>query len=290
MWRLRSRAVIAFLLAASCEFPWAESGGQVEPAVLVGAGDIAVCASSGDEATADLVASIPGTVFTAGDNVYTNGTATEFADCYDPSWGRHKQRTRPVPGNHDYNTTAAAGYYGYFGSLAGDASRGYYSYELGDWHIVVLNSNVDRTAGSAQDLWLRADLAGSSKTCTMAMWHHPRFSSGWHGSDPSMAPFWDALYEYGAEVVVVGHDHNYERFAPQTPTGEADAVSGVRQFVVGTGGVALRPVGTAIANSEARNDDSHGVLKFTLRAGEYDWEFLPVFGDSFTDRGSGTCH
>ena len=257
--------------------------------VLVGAGDIADCTTG--EPTAKLLDNIAGTVFTAGDNAYTNGTASEFATCYDPSWGRHKARTRPAPGNHDYGTSGATGYYNYFGALAGPAGLGYYSYDLGAWHIISLNSNVSMSAGSAQEVWLRADLAASTKTCTIAYWHHPRFSSGAsHGSSTMSAGAFQALYDAGADIVIVGHDHEYERFAPQTPGAAPDPVRGIREFVVGTGGAGLYSFATPLPNSEVRDNTSHGVLKLTLSDGSYTWQFIPVAGDSFTDSGSGTCH
>jgi hypothetical protein len=263
--------------------------------VLVGAGDIAACASSGDEATANLLDGIPGTVFTLGDNAYESGSATEYNNCYGPSWGRHKGRTQPTPGNHEYNTPNAAGYYGYFGGLAGDPTKGYYSYNLGQWHIIVLNSNSDCStiscaSGSAQEQWLRADLAANIKTCTLAYWHHPRFNSGAeHGNDLHVAPFWDALYQLGADVILNGHEHVYERFAPQNPSGVADA-AGIRQFTVGTGGKSHYPFGTIQPNSQMRNATTYGVLKLTLHATSYDWQFVPVAGGSFTDSGTANCH
>jgi hypothetical protein len=258
---------------------------------FVGAGDIASCSSSGDEATATLLDGIAGTVFLLGDNVYDNGTATEYANCYNPSWGRHKARTKPVPGNHEYNTANATGYYGYFGELAGDPTKGYYSYDLGDWHIVALNSNLAVSAGSTQEQWLRADLAASTKSCTLAYWHHPRFSSGLeHGNNAAMQPLWQALYDANADVILGGHDHDYERFAPQTPAGVADATRGIREFVVGTGGRSHYTLGTLKANSEVFNGSTYGVLKLTLSAGSYAWEFVPVQGATFTDSGTGSCH
>ena len=260
------------------------------PAVLVGAGDIGICGSAADEATAALLDSIEGVVFTAGDNAYPDGTAADFASCYAPSWGRHKARTRPAPGNHDYHTTGAAGYYAYFGAAAGPTGLGYYSYDLGDWHIVSLNSSVSMAAGSPQEQWLRADLAGHPVSCTLAYWHHPRFSSGRHGGDASPEPLWQALYDAGADVVISGHDHTYERFAPQTPDGAADPARGIRQFVVGTGGASLYNFTTIVANSEARDNTTHGVLRLSLGPGGYDWEFIPVAGGTFRDSGSGSCH
>jgi Calcineurin-like phosphoesterase len=258
--------------------------------VFVGAGDIGDCSVQTDEATANLLDAIPGTVYTLGDNAYGSGTAAQFANCYGPSWGRHKSRTRPSPGNHDYGTAGAAGYFGYFGDLAGPAGRGYYSYDLGGWHIVSLNSEIAHDAGSAQIAWLTSDLAATTSVCTLAYWHRPRFSSGKHGNSTSLQSFWDVLYAADADVVLVGHDHNYERFAPQSPSGALDTDRGLRQFVVGTGGRYLRTIGVLKPNSEARSFDTHGVLKLTLHATSYDWEFVPVAGKTFTDVGSDTCH
>ncbi|HRV90966.1 MAG TPA: metallophosphoesterase, partial [Anaerolineae bacterium] len=264
------------------------------PSVLVGAGDIADCDIPGANLTAALLDTIPGTVATFGDNAYESGSLKEFMDCYEPTWGRHKARTRPAVGNHEYLTADAAGYFAYFGAAAGDPDKGYYSYNRGAWHIVVINSNCSQVGGcqpgSPQEEWLRADLAADSRTCTLAYWHHPRFSSGEHGNFESVEPIWDALYENGAELVLVGHDHIYERFAPQDPTGVADPVNGIRQFVVGSGGKNHRSAGPPIANSEALNDDTFGVLKLTLRPTSYDWEFVPEEGGTFTDSGSGLCH
>jgi len=264
--------------------------------VLVGAGDIASCSSIGDEATATLIDNIPGTVFLLGDNVYDSGTATEYANCYDPSWGRFKSRTKPSPGNHEYNTLNATGYYGYFGAAAGDPTKGYYSYNVGNWHIVVLNSNsscstISCAAGSAQELWLRSDLQANTKPCTLAYWHHPRFNSGAaHGNTLAVSPFWDALYHFNADVILNGHEHVYEVFAPQDSLGVADAARGIRQFTVGTGGRSHYTFGTIQPNSQVREGNTYGVLKLTLHANSYDWQFVPVAGSSFTDSGTGNCH
>jgi hypothetical protein len=259
-------------------------------AVLVGAGDIAGCSWLDDEATAAVLDGIQGTVFTTGDNAYPDATPQEFANCYHPSWGRHKQRTRPSVGNHDYNTASAAGYYGYFGAAAGDPTKGYYSYDLGAWHIVVLNSTIETHAGSPQLQWLAADLAANPRICTLAYWHRPRFSSGLHGSSLDVKPFWDVLHAAGADVVLAGHDHDYERFAAQDPNGAADPVNGIRQFVVGTGGSTLRAFSSTAANSEARDHSTWGVLKLTLFPSHYQWQFVPAGGSGFTDSGSGGCH
>lgn len=263
--------------------------------VLAGAGDIATCNGDGDSATAALLNVIAGTIFTAGDNAYENGSASEFARCYEPAWGRFRERTRPAAGNHEYGTTGATGYFSYFGTAAGEPGRGYYSYDLGPWHVIVVNSNCSAIGGcgvgSAQERWVRDDLAAHPARCTLAYWHHPRFSSGSHGSDVAMGPIWQALYDAGAELVVSGHDHDYERFAPQNAAGQADPERGVRQFVVGTGGRShyAFPRGP-IANSEARDAASFGVLKLTLYSGRYMWEFIPAAGAYFTDAGAGVCH
>jgi hypothetical protein len=262
--------------------------------VMLGAGDIASCSSSGDEATAALLGANPGTVFTTGDNAYDSGTAGEFADCYGPSWGAYKARTRPAPGNHDYNTSGASGYFDFFGAAAGDPAQGYYSYDLGAWHIVSLNSNcgvVACSAGSAQEQWLRADLAAHPTACVAAYWHHPRYSSGTHhGSSDATQALWQALYDAGADLILAGHEHNYERFAPMTATGSVDGARGIRSFVVGTGGRSHYGFGPPVTGSEVRNDTAWGVLAVTLHAGSYDWQFLPVAGQTFTDSGTQACH
>src|SRR3984885_9855183 len=264
--------------------------------VLVGAGDIADCADlSGAEATAKLLDSIAGTVFTAGDNAYEGGTAEQFAKCYDPTWGRQKGRTRPSVGNHEFHSGGATPYFDYFGANAGDPSKGYYSYELGAWHIIVLNSECAEVggcqAGSAEEKWLHADLQAHPAACTLAYWHKPLFSSGAkHGDDPEVKAFWQDLYAAHTTLVLNGHDHDYERFAPQNPEGKSEPTKGIREFVVGTGGKSHRPFGKPEASSEVRNADTFGVLKLTLRPRGYDWEFIPEAGKSFSDSGTGSCH
>jgi hypothetical protein len=284
-------AIVGPSPAATAPGPVATEGPS---AVLVGAGDIAVCGQDGDEQTAALLDAIPGTVFTVGDNVYDVGTEHEFRECYQPSWGRHKDRTRPAPGNHDYGTPGAAGYFAYFGAAAGDPSRGYYSYDLGAWHLIALNSNCGQVGGcgraTRQGQWLQADLAANPTACTLVYWHHPRFSSGPHGSSGSTRVLWDILYEAGADVILNGHDHLYERFMPQTPNGLPDPVRGIRQFTVGTGGARLYGIAFPLATSEVREAQSLGVLKLTLRPDSYEWEFIPVAGQTFTDAGSDRCH
>ena len=256
------------------------------PEVFVGAGDIAMC-DANSEATARLLDGIGGTVFTLGDNAYFSGTAAEFRDCYNPTWGRHKSRTRPVPGNHDYVSPDAGPYYDYFGASVGPRGLGYYSFDIGGWHAVALNSSIGVGSGSAQAAWLRSDLASARARCTIAYWHHPLFTSGPDGDSPSMRDFWRILYDAGAEIVMNGHEHFYERFAPQGADGGNDPARGIRQFIVGTGGAVLyRPV-TVRSNSEVRVS-AFGVLKLTLSAGRYDWEFITAAGPR--DAGSGSCH
>ena len=262
----------------------------VAPSVLVGAGDIADCAKTGDSLTANLMDTIPGTVFAAGDNAYPDGSSSVYQNCYGPTWGRFKARTKPVPGNHDYLTAGAAGYFNYFGAAAGQSGKGYYSYDLGDWHVVALNSNIAMDVGSPQEVWLKADLAQSSKRCTVAYWHHPLFSSGNEGPHAETKPLYQDLYNAGAELVIVGHDHDYERFAPQSPDGVLDSLHGIREIVAGTGGGGLFVVYPPVPNSEVLNNTTLGVLKLTLHTNGYSWKFLPVAGQTFTDSGVTPCH
>jgi hypothetical protein len=263
--------------------------------VLVGAGDIADCTNlSGAEATVKLLEANPGTVMALGDLAYPNGTAEDFK-CYDKTWGRVKDRTRPAVGNHEFHSSGATYYFQYFGAAAGNPKTGYYSYDLGSWHIVVLNSECAEVggcgAGSPEEKWLRTDLAAHPAGCMLAYFHKPRFSSGLnHGNDPEVGAFWQALYDYNAELILNGHDHDYERFAPQDPNGNADPKRGIREFVVGTGGKSHRLFGVRKKNSEVRNDSAYGVLKLTLKATGYDWKFIPEAGKRFTDSGSGSCH
>jgi hypothetical protein len=262
--------------------------------VLVGAGDISSCANSGDAQTTRVLERIPGTVFTAGDNAYTSGSAAQYAKCYAPMWGRFKGRTRPVPGNHEYETAGAAPYFSYFGARAGTPGQGWYAYDVGTWRVYSLNSNCSAVggcgAGSPQESWLRADLAANPRTCVAAIWHHPLFSSGEHGNDSATRGLWNALYDAGADVVINGHDHDYERFAPQRPDGAADSAKGIREFVVGTGGVGLRRFVTTRANSQVRKSTVLGVLRLELKTSSYTWRFMPVAGSSWTDTGSTACH
>jgi hypothetical protein len=270
---------------------------QASDPVLVGAGDIASCDDlAGAYATAKLIDKIPGTVFAAGDLAYPNGSDADFQNCYSPTWGRFKDRTRPSPGNHEYHSTGASGYVHYFGGIAGDPTKAYYSYDLGQWHIVSLNSECSAVGGcgldSEQGKWLEHDLANRPAGCTLAYFHRPLFSSGLaHGNDVQIKPLWDILYHAGADIVISGHDHDYERFAAQDPNGKADPQHGIREFVVGTGGKnSHRLFANVVANSEAHQADTFGVLKLTLHAKSYDWQFVPEEGKTFADTGSGKCH
>lgn len=262
--------------------------------VIVGAGDITHCSSlGGAESVATLLDGIQGTIFTAGDNSNDEGTTAQYQNCYGPTWGRHLASTNPAPGNHDYITNAT-NYYDYFGTRA-HGPNGYYSYDLGAWHVVALNSNCSQVggcgAGSPEEQWLRADLVAHPTACTLAYWHHPRFSTGSeHGSDATYTAFWQALYDYGVDIVVNGHDHDYERFAPQDPNGNADPLHGIREFVVGTGGAGTRATSKPfLPTTEVRNDNTLGVIKLTLHPTSYDWEFVHVAGGTFTDSGSEAC-
>jgi hypothetical protein len=271
-----------------------EPPGAVDQNVLLAAGDIADCDLEADELTASLLDDLSGVVVALGDLAYEDGTAEEFETCYDPTWGRHKDRTLPVLGNHEFESGNADGYFGYFGAVAGDPPNGYHSLDIGGWHVIVLNSNCGESggcdAGDPQEMWLRADLAASDARCTVAVWHNPVFSSGLHGGNDKTESWWEALYEAGADVVLNGHDHDYERFAPQDPSGIADPDHGITQFVVGTGGANLRTMEQPLPNSVARNDHTYGLLELTLRDAGASWRFVSAGGGSYTDEGSVRCH
>ena len=297
---VRSLAVLALLLATK--------GAGAQTYVLGAAGDIACDPADASfnlglgtasfcrmKATSDLILAggFDG-VLALGDTQYETGTAGAFAASYGPTWGRFLAKTHPVPGNHEYYTAGGSGYYGYFGASAGDPAKGWYSFDAGAWHVVVLNSNCAEVggcgAGSPQEAWLRADLASHPRVCTLAAWHHPRWSSGSHGSDALTDALWRALHAAGADVVLNGHDHDYERFGSLDPDGSSDPAHGIREFVVGTGGKNQTPFGTPQPGSEARGTGTFGVLKLTLKPGAYDWSFLPAAPGAFTDSGSQACH
>jgi hypothetical protein len=263
------------------------------PQIFVGAGDISSCSNNNDEATAKLLDAVPdpATVYNLGDDAYDNGTTAEFANCYDPTWGRHKYRTKPSAGNHEYNTSGATPYYAYFGAAAGPSGLGYYSYNLGAWHIIVLNSNISRSVGSAQDSWLASDLAAHPNQCTLAYWHHPLYSStGGSGSGgvsiSSMKPFWDRLYAAHADLVLNGHRHFYERLALMKPDGSADPTNGIREIIAGSGGIGGGSETNLFPTHEVGDGSTFGVLKLYLYDDSYAWRFIPVAGKTFTDTGS----
>jgi calcineurin-like phosphoesterase family protein len=285
--------LIAVAVVAACSL--AKYATAQQEVVLIGAGDIAQCfrrPASGSIAakTAALIEQIPGTVFAAGDLAYQDGEEEEFKDCYDPTWGRFKARTLAVPGNVEYQSMYAAPYYAYWGRAAGEPGKGYYSVQLGSWRVIALNSNIDADAGSEQGRWLFEELKAHPARCTLAFWHRPLFSSGVEGNHPKMRDVFQALHEAGAAVVINGHDHVYERFAPQDAQGQADPVRGIRVFIVGTGGATSMGFSQIRTNSEVRQKDVFGVLKLTLSTDRYRWEFLPIEGQTFRDSGEGKCN
>ena len=283
--------------------------GSTDP-VIAAAGDIACDPLSGSyngghgtstacrhRHTSDLLldAGLSG-VLTLGDNQYEDGQLSKFHQSYSQTWGRAKAITYPTPGNHEYRDPAgqAQGYFDYFGSAAGGRGAGYYSFDIGSWHLIALNSNCSEVGGcgpgSAQEEWLRQDLQRTRTSCVLAYWHHPRFSSGLHGDTVGVQRLWEVLYDAGADVVLSGHDHTYERFAPQDPTGVVDATRGIRQFVVGTGGHSLYPFVNVKPNSEVRNNTTFGVLKLSLHPSSYEWRFEPEAARPFRDEGTAPCH
>jgi acid phosphatase type 7 len=277
-------------------------------AVMIGVGDIAACDSDGDELTAaivdsvlkaDSVANVHNVVFTLGDNAYPSGSDRDFALCFGPSWGdsakRIMRKVRPSPGNHEHAIFGAAAYYEYFGKSAGPPQKGYYSYELGEWHVIALNSEIvvngvfTAIERQAQLDWLADDLKANKKKCTVAYWHHPRFSSGWHGSDRRIEVLWGLLYDGGADLILNGHDHHYERFRPMSPAGLEDSTRGIVQILAGTGGGELRGLNPLVANSAAQVQGHFGVLKLTLGAEEWRSAFLGTNGRVY-DGNLGRCH
>lgn len=305
------RKYLAPVLALSIGAFAAVAHARPQPRVLtvVAAGDIACdAAAAGDREvddrdpsgcrqsqTAALIASLhPDAVLPLGDEQYPSGSRDSFDRGYAPSWGRFNAIAHPVPGNHEYQTPNAAGYFGYFGKRAGSGSTGYYSFDAGAWHFIALNGNCWRVggcaAGSPQERWLRADLAAHRGKCVLAYWHQPRFSSALHGSDTAYEPFWRDLYDAKADVVLNGHDHDYERFAPQRPDGSTDVSGGIREFVVGTGGKSHYRFGTPLPTSEMRDNIHFGVLVLTASEGTYTWAFRSAPRGAPLDSGSGACH
>ena len=310
------RPIFSVLLALSLGFALAlglfalpnQANSAQSGIVVMAAGDIACAPGSkyfnngkgkdGNcqmQATAALIDKVkPQVVLALGDNQYEKGELENFQKSYDPTWGKFKKITKPVPGNHEYASGNANGYYDYFGALAGERNKGYYSFNLGDWHLIALNSECKNVGGcgtgSPQEQWLKADLKANKKACTLAFWHRPRFSSGLHGNNKEFEVFWADLYAARADLVLSGHDHTYERFAPQGLTENLDTQRGIRQFVAGAGGKNLYPFKTVRPNSEVRSDDTYGVLKLTLKPKSYDWEYLAIPGVNFTDKGSANCY
>jgi 3',5'-cyclic AMP phosphodiesterase CpdA len=303
------RRLATMALASACAAflaPAAHAADAANVVTVYAAGDIARCASpdpkwSGAAATADTVAAglaldPAAIVLTLGDHTYPRGAAHEFADCYDPTWGRFKARTWPAPGNHEYYTPDAAPYFAYFGARA---ATGWYSFDAGSWHVISLDSDLTRERYpdkyAAQIAWLRADLAAHPARCTLAFWHHPLYSSGGHGSVATMKEAWQLLADAGAELVLSGHDHDYERFGPQDANGRLDPAHGIRQFVVGTGGAYPTPFLLTVAHSEMRDNGRTGVLRLRLKDDSYEWEFLEssrvtTLGIPPADHGAGACH
>jgi acid phosphatase type 7 len=280
-------SIVLALLLIGALLPWTDRPTLASAAevVLVGAGDISRCDNNNDEATAKLLDGISGIVFTTGDNVYENGTGAEFTNCYGPTWGRHMSRTKPVPGNHEYGTSGAAGYFNYFGN-----PPKYYAYNVGDWRVYALNSEIDTSSTSEQLQWLKQDLAANPRKCVLAYWHQPRWSSGSeHGNNSNVQSLWQVLYYARAELVINGHEHNYEKLAPMNARGQAVS-EGLREIVVGTGGASHSGFGSILSASRARNDDTYGVLKLILKSDGYSWKFIPVAGKTFADSGGTRCH
>jgi acid phosphatase type 7 len=290
---LLALATVALAAAFACRDqsdttmqPSGETAEAVAPAILLAAGDIAGCpVHYKDEVTAEMLADLPGTIAPLGDLVYQDGTRWQFRNCYDPSWGRVLSRSRPAPGNHEYRTDQAGPYYEYFGSRAGPSGKGYYTYQLGTWRIYSLNSERNF---AEQTSWLTAHLAANPSKCILAYWHKPLYTSGQVPPTPWVRPLFDALYKAGAEVVLNGHQHNYERFAPQDADSNFDP-RGTREFVVGTGGAQLEDFVTVAKNSKLRYVAGHGVLRMTLSSGKYSWNFLPVPGAPPADSGYANC-
>lgn len=266
--------------------------GRVAPGdsvIILAAGDIASCGSEGDELTAALLDTLSGIVLAMGDNAYRSGSGAEYRDCYQETWGRHLQRTWAAPGNHDYQTAGAQGLFAYYGDRAGPPGRGFFSVDLPGWRLLMLNSSVAMTPESEQGVWLSEQLRQSEAACVLAVIHHPRFSSGLHGNNRSVLPLWRALEQGGADLVLSGHDHIYERFRPLTADGAAPAEGGLRSFVVGTGGAHHTPLLLRAPGSVTRLEGRWGVLRLTLRAGRYEWEFITAPGGERLDHGEDRC-
>lgn len=297
--RQRAAQVCASVLLVFAQMPHvavAQTTGAHQSVDVFAVGDLAQCdqANASEAPTARVARLVDGgssPILMVGDLAYRDGTRENFLRCFDPVWGRFKNRILPAPGNHEYHNKEGSPYfYSYFGDSVPGLAQGYYGTQIGAWRVIAPNSSIAADTGSPQELWLKRELAEHPSRCTLVYWHHPRFSSGKHGNTAAMDAIWRDLHAAGVDVVVSGHDHDYERFAPQGPQGQADGVRGIREFVVGTGGAKLREFGDVAANSEVRNADTLGVLRLTLADGSYSWAFLPVDGAGFRDRGEAACH
>ncbi|MGH9176177.1 MAG: metallophosphoesterase family protein [Vicinamibacterales bacterium] len=284
-------ACAALTIAAACSDaartpsgPSPSWSATTQTATLIAVGDIGQCGSPAVAQTARLADGIEGQVVLAGDLAYPHGSMRNFIECFDPDWGSNRRRWRPVPGNHEYETPFAAGYFQYFGEAAG---IGHYAFRAGDWLVLMLNSNVDAGPGSAQYEFARGELVANRGACAMAVWHHPLFSSGPNGPSLFMRELWSLLQGSGVDVIVAAHEHFYERFGKQDTVGRSDP-GGIRQFIVGTGGARLYNFQRMAANSQARIA-AHGVLRLTLNPASYDWAFIDITG-SVADAGADSCH
>jgi acid phosphatase type 7 len=296
-----SLLLAAIIIIATLTIAFGSSQASTQASTLIAAGDIASCPETGDEQTATLIQSMlektPATVAALGDLVYPTGKLATYKKCYGPSWGQFLNATKAAIGNHDYSGGTSRDYTTYFGAAAGPNSDGYYSYNLGTgsstWHVIVLNSNCWAVGGcnkgSKQYKWLQTELEKNSNDCTLAYWHHPRFSSALHGNNDFMQDVWALLANSGVELVLNGHDHDYERFAPLNAAGKP-VEKGTREFVVGTGGKNEYPFLITKPGSQVRKTGTFGVLELKLKASSYDWKFVPVAGKTFTDSGSTLCH
>ncbi len=288
--------VVVAALASSCGGdspttptpPIGQAPPSTAPVAILAAGDIGQCGLPGAALTGRLLDQLQGIVLALGDLAYFNGTFQQFVQCYEPHWGRHLNRTRPAPGNHDYETVGAAAYYDFFGERAGQPGEGFYSFVTGSWRLISLNSNVAMGPGSPQYTWLQRELQQPAR-CTLAYWHHPLISSGPNGDNLNTKPLWDLLFAAGTEIVLNGHDHIYERYVPQNPSGQIDRDRGIRQFIVGTGGASLTGVVSRRPNS-ATTYVGYGVLRLVLSDDRYEWQFVPVEGAAFSDVGFDVCH
>jgi hypothetical protein len=293
-WRrlIGAATLITTVLVAAQAAPQTAKADEV---VLIGAADIANCSSNADELTAAVINKISGIVFTAGDNIYPNGSQANWENCWEPSWGTIDiERIRPIPGNHDYERAGDPPYYftqfeEVFKNILPEGSKGWYYFDAAGWRVIMLNSMEPDRAGTPQNLFLRAALDTYPGQCLIAMWHHPRFSTGAYGTTSRMKTSFGLLYNRGVSLLISGDAHHYERFAPLDPNGKVQPGRGVRQFIIGTGGAYLTKLGPQTNASEARANDSHGVLKLTLQPGTYAWEFIPVDGGMYTDTGSAAC-